>query len=146
MTLVDTNVWIRLAQADSPHRSISESALQHLRQVDELCVCAQVIIEFWAVASRPITSNGLGLSIGECDALVQGMLQICRMLHEPTDMSDRWLTFARKYGPVGKPCHDLRLVVLAEAHGVQRILSFNRADFARFGEVQAIDPSQVGAR
>ncbi|NEQ66499.1 MAG: PIN domain-containing protein [Symploca sp. SIO2D2] len=64
--LVDTNVLLRLVQKDSPmHPDARKSIILLRRQGVSLCIVPQNLIEFWAVATRPISSNGLGLSIDE---------------------------------------------------------------------------------
>jgi len=64
--LVDTNVLLRLVQKDSPmHPDARKAIILLRRQGVSLCIVPQNLIEFWAVATRPISSNGLGLSIDE---------------------------------------------------------------------------------
>lgn len=62
--LSDTSVIIRMVHTTSPQQQIAIDALDALRkQKEEICILSQNLIEFWAVATRPITSNGLGLTI-----------------------------------------------------------------------------------
>ena len=64
--LVDTNVLLRLVQKNHPMRSVARQALLTLRkQGEKLSIIPQNIIEFWAVATRPLASNGLGLNVNE---------------------------------------------------------------------------------
>ena len=61
--LVDTNILVRLSDSGHPLQSVCELALQRLLQrQDRVFLCAQVAIEFRAVATRPKSINGLGLS------------------------------------------------------------------------------------
>ena len=62
-TLVDTNVLLRLLQPEHPQYPIASMALAALRrQESDLCVARQNLVEFWAVATRPLAENGLGMS------------------------------------------------------------------------------------
>ncbi len=62
--LLDTNVWLRTVQRESPQHSLAVEALATLlMQGDEVCITAQNVIEFWSVATRPVAANGLGWSV-----------------------------------------------------------------------------------
>jgi predicted nucleic acid-binding protein len=58
--LFDTNVLLRLAQKHYPPASYAARALDTLQDRNaELLITQQNIVEFWAVATRPLTTNGL---------------------------------------------------------------------------------------
>ena len=60
-TLADTNILLRSLHPEHPHYSIAENALSALRLRNEtLCVAAQNLIEFWAVATRSRGDPALG--------------------------------------------------------------------------------------
>jgi predicted nucleic acid-binding protein len=62
--LIDTNILLRTLQSANSHCAMAQRAINLLRSRREtLWVCAQNIVEFWAVASRPLQDNGLGFSI-----------------------------------------------------------------------------------
>lgn len=62
--LVDTNFLLRLAQNTSPFHSDARNAYSTLRTQGELLtIVPQNLVEFWAVATRPSSVNGLGLLI-----------------------------------------------------------------------------------
>jgi predicted nucleic acid-binding protein len=64
--LVDTNVFLRASDASSEQYETCVAALGSLAgQGWNAFVCAQVIIEFWTVATRPRDVNGLGFSIDD---------------------------------------------------------------------------------
>lgn len=64
--LTDTNIFLRLLQPHHPHCRVAERALDLLRaRSEELNVTSQNLIEFWAVATRPFSENGLGLGTDE---------------------------------------------------------------------------------
>jgi hypothetical protein len=78
--LIDTNILLRSLQPHHPHCSIAERALAVLRSRDEtLHLAVQNLIEFWAVATRPETENGLGMSI----ETVVGELTVLKRLFTP---------------------------------------------------------------
>ena len=59
--LADTNLLLRLADPVSPQHPIATDALARLLgQGDEVYLTPQNLIEFWAVATRPVEANGFG--------------------------------------------------------------------------------------
>ena len=60
--LVDTNVLLRWSDKGSYQHAECAAAIEYLRQSIETYVCAQVLIEYYVVASRPLDVNGLGLA------------------------------------------------------------------------------------
>jgi predicted nucleic acid-binding protein len=66
---LDTNILTRLAQASHPHFATALAAVQQLESAGHaLCIVPQNLYEFWAVATRPVTDNGLGLAVPEAKA------------------------------------------------------------------------------
>lgn len=67
MILVDTNILIRRALRTDPLNMTVRRSITTLRSGgDVLCIVAQNLHEFWAIATRPRPANGLGLTIAEC--------------------------------------------------------------------------------
>ena len=61
--LVDTKVLTRLIVLKDPLSQPARAAIDKLQQDRTgLLVAPQNLIEFWAVATRPVEANGLGLS------------------------------------------------------------------------------------
>src|SRR5438128_1892676 len=59
----DTSVLIGTIHAGDPRQAIALNALAILiERGEDLFVVPQNLVEFWAVATRPFTANGLGLS------------------------------------------------------------------------------------
>ena len=70
--LADTNVLVRAIQRDDlKMRALARNALKHLyRRGDSVCLFSQNLIELWGVSTRPVNSNGLGLSLPETERYV----------------------------------------------------------------------------
>lgn len=61
--LADSNILLRIAQPSHVEHLVALGALDKLSQRNfDLCVATQNLVEFWAVATRPIESRGLGMS------------------------------------------------------------------------------------
>lgn len=141
--LFDTNILLRMAQKHHPHNATAERALDVLLDGNEdIVVVSQTLVEFWAVASRPLSANGLGLTIEDTAIEVQNTKYFCRLLNE-LPVHEEWLRLVTKYRVSGKNVHDARLVAAMVVHGVEQILTFNGADFARYAEISVLDPFQI---
>lgn len=67
--LVDTSVLARLANtADPSHLTAARAVVELHRRGEVLHVTAQNLIEFRAVATRPVAVNGLGLTVTAAEA------------------------------------------------------------------------------
>ena len=142
--LVDTNVLLRWSHADSPDHAMCTKTVDGLLKAGhDPCVCAQVLIEFWAVATRPRAVNGLGLAPAEVRGQMANLREMFTCFPEPFDMADRWQVVAESYSVLGKQSHDARIAALMLAHGVTRILTLNTSDFTRYQGIVAISPSEV---
>jgi predicted nucleic acid-binding protein len=81
--LLDTNVLLRMLQPQSAHAQIAEHALAALRQKnEELQISSQNLVEFWAVATRPVSENGLGLTVEQAIAEMSALKQLFTLLPE----------------------------------------------------------------
>lgn len=128
--LIDTNVLLRLAQKKHPMRPDARRALVTLRQQgEELCIIPQNIIEFWAVATRPVANNGLGLTVNEAAGEIKKLKRLFKLMPDLPPIYAEWESLVTEYLVVGKPTHDARLVAAIKAHNLSHILTFNTDDF-----------------
>ena len=142
-TLVDTNVLLRLIQPQSPQAQIAERALRALRRDrDSLHIASQNIIEFWVVATRPVSENGLGLTIDQALHEVVRLKRFFILLPE-LPLQSEWERLVVTFRVSGKNGHDARLVAAMSVHRLDRILTFNVADFTRYTGIKVLDPKAV---
>ena len=142
--LVDTNVLLRAAQASHPAHSAAVGALRLLlARGERLCVLPQNLIEFWAVATRPAESNGLGLGVDEAAAESDKLKAIFELLPDTPAIHQEWEALVRTHRVRGKEAHDARIAAAMRAHGVTHILTFNGGDFNRFTGLTTLDPADV---
>ncbi|MCA1568711.1 MAG: type II toxin-antitoxin system VapC family toxin [Acidobacteria bacterium] len=142
--LVDTNLLLRSAQPSHPmHADATRAVGQFLAGGEILSVIPQNIIEYWAVATRPVAANGLGLSVEETAVEVARLKSIFRILTDNAAIFSEWEGLVGKDGVKGKEVHDARIVAAMLAHGVTRLLTFNTDDFKRYTQITAINPVDV---
>lgn len=142
--LVDTNLLLRLSDKTSSSRDLVEQAIGSLRlRGDLLCITAQNIVEFWAVATRPLEANGLGWTTQRTGTEVEQLLNTFRLLQDSPDILTHWQALVTAHDIKGKKTHDARLVAVMQAHGVTHLLTFNTDDFKGYHEITLIHPTEV---
>lgn len=145
--LADTNVVLRWIETDSAHHEAAVGALgKLLGEKTHVCICAQVLVEFWVVATRPRAVNGLGLTADEATSRLHEIEETYLLLPEPPDIAQQWASVVTSHGVLGKQAHDARLVALMLSHGITQLLTLNPQDFARYPEITAITPSEILAQ
>lgn len=143
VVLLDSNILLRACHPLHPHFPVAMRAMNGLRgRSDELAITQQNVVEFWSVATRPQSGNGLGLTAEQTIAEFETLNQIFTVLPE-VPLHAEWLRLVTTYRVSGKNVHDARLVAAMVVHGVEQILTFNGADFARYAEISVLDPFQI---
>jgi predicted nucleic acid-binding protein len=142
--LVDTNLFLRLADSSDPNHAVARAALRKLRASGETrCFATQNLIEFWAVATRPVASRGgLGLSVAEADRFIRLFRRAFTLIPETASVLEEWYHLVTTYSVSGVQAHDARLAALMKVHGITHILTFNTTDFSRYG-ITAVNPAAV---
>ncbi|KYC35569.1 twitching motility protein PilT [Scytonema hofmannii PCC 7110] len=139
--LVDTNVLLRSVQETHPmHKTAVHAVKRLLEQGEELCVIPQNLIEFWVVATRPTTVNGLGLSITSVLHELAQLKSLFTLKPDESAIFLAWENLVVNYQVLGKPAHDTRLVAAMIVHNLTHLLTFNTNDFSRFSEITTVDP------
>jgi predicted nucleic acid-binding protein len=144
--LLDTNVVLRYAQRDHSLNPITQHAIATLKQQGyEFRIAPQNCIEFWNVATRPLTRNGFGLTLADADLLLSVIEQIFPLLPDMPGVYSAWRKLVVQFGVSGVQVHDARLVAIMQVYQITHILSFNTADFLRYRSISitVIDPATV---
>jgi predicted nucleic acid-binding protein len=142
--LVDTNILLRSAQPNHPLCRLATNAVSKLiRQGDSVFFCPQNIAEFWNVATRPDDKNGLGFSHEEALREVDNIELLLTLLPDIPAIYSAWKEIVRRHKVQGVKVHDARLVAIMSVYAVESILTFNDADFRRYGIISAIHPASM---
>jgi predicted nucleic acid-binding protein len=145
--LLDSNILIRWVQPADPDYAIVESALDALaRDGAILCYTSQNLAEFWNACTRPIARNGYGLSSQETDQRARLFEARLRLLPDGPSIHQEWRRLIVTHSVSGVQVYDARLVAAMRVHGVKRILTSNEKDFARYADIEAVNPRNVLAR
>lgn len=143
-TLLDTNVLARTVQLSHPMHQLAADALAELRrQGDVLCLVPQNIYELWAVCTRPVAQNGLGMSLAQTQTELARIKTLFTILDDTPAIFPHWEQLVIQYQVQGKNAHDARLVAAMIVHGLSRILTFNVGDFQRYQTITVLEPHKV---
>lgn len=128
--VLDTNILLYLANtAASEHGPAKASVSRMLAAGDRLAIAAQVLFEFWSVATRPVSANGLGWTGPQARAAIDGFRGRFAILAEPPEVIDLWLELVETHDLKGKRVHDAHLLATMKANGVAQLLTLNVTDF-----------------
>ena len=142
--LIDTNVLVRLAQPKNPDQREVRRALRALRRRPGfLGITPQNLIEFWAVATRPASANGLDLTVDETARQIGKLKALFTLLPDSSDIFSEWEGLVLQHQVLGKQAHDARFVAAMNVHKLTHLLTFNTTDFKRFTGITVISPTDV---
>ena len=141
---VDTNVLLRSIDDGHIAQPIAQKGLFVFRDSGEtLSIFPQNLIEFWAVATRPVANNGLGLNTAEAETELINLKKLFVLLPDTPDIFPEWERIVLQFKVSGKQAHDARLVAAMRVHDVTHLLTFNTDDFKRFTTIRAVNPQSI---
>lgn len=142
--LADTNVAVRrVLTADPAHPEIKQAVDTLILRGEIVAITAQILVEFQALATRPLEANGLGMSPTEANIQAQEIETIFPLLEETPLVYNHWRSLMERYDVRGRQVYDARLVAIMLAHGVTHLLTTNANHFRRFLEITVIEPKDI---
>jgi predicted nucleic acid-binding protein len=139
--LLDTNVLLYLVNPAAPeHRAARAAVADLLAQGERLAIAAQVLFEFWSVATRPAGVNGLGWPVARARAEIDTLRARFIVLEEPPAVVDLWLEIVSAYELKGKRIHDAHLIATMKANGFTRLLTFDTSGFPAASGITILSP------
>jgi predicted nucleic acid-binding protein len=143
MTLLDTNVLLRIVETESSRHAAAIGAARALGETRLLVTVPQVAYEFWAVATRTITANGLGMTTDDGDRSLNELIGLFPLLRDERGVFLRWRKLVRQHAVTGVNSYDARIVAAMQRHGITEILTFNGSDFHRYEGITVLTPETV---
>ncbi len=129
----DTNVLICSRVSETPNHHLARAMLQRaLRSPEPVRISRQIIREYLSGITRP-TWDG---HIAPEDALndVVTMLDTYEILEDSQVVTDTLLALCREVVVSSRQIHDANIVATMLAYGERHLLTFNVADFRRYGD------------
>jgi predicted nucleic acid-binding protein len=142
--LVDTNILVLTSNPGHPQTAIVRDTLKDLfrRHVD-LTITPQNLVEFWSVATKPVTSNGLGLTPEQAREEVNRLKEIFSLLPDTPAIYRAFEAVVEQYKITGRNAFDARLVASMRVHGERSILTFDEG-FSRYApEIEIVHPGSL---
>jgi Predicted nucleic acid-binding protein, contains PIN domain len=141
--LVDSNILLRSAEVASPQREAAKESVRVLSKSHQVVIVPQVAYEFWAVMTRSLAANGLGLSIEEADLQLRDFLDVFHLIQDERGIFQQWWEIVRTHKIKGVPSHDARLVAAMRRHQISHLLTFNSIHFKNFNDITVLTPEAV---
>lgn len=142
--LIDTSTLLRTLQVRHPQYETVARALETLpSRGRHLHIVPQNLFELWVVATRPVSQNGLGLSIMEATAELIRLKSMFPLLPDTPAIYPVWESLVIQYQVSGKPAHDARLVAAMQVHGLTAILTFDKTGFSRYAGIEVVHPADA---
>ncbi len=129
----DTNVVLRLLDADDPRHGAVLTTVFGLVTEHELFYTPQIVREVYHTCMRPKAGNGLGLSVEDARAFLANLeAGPLTLLNDTPDVYLRWRDLVATLEIRGRQAHDANLAAALLAHGVSHLLTLDPRDFARY--------------
>ena len=131
---IDTNVLVNSRIPGTPDNEVARARLERVVQSREpVRISRQIMREYLSVVTRPQTWP---VAITREEALddVQRMISVLDVLEDGPEVTATLITLCREVPVGGRQIHDANIVATMLAHGERRLLTFNTADFRRFGD------------
>ncbi|HXB74823.1 MAG TPA: type II toxin-antitoxin system VapC family toxin [Candidatus Acidoferrales bacterium] len=142
--LIDTSTLLRTLQVRHPQYETVARALETLpSRGRHLHIVPQNLYELWVVATRPLSQNGLGLSITDATSELMRLKSMFPLLPDTPAIYQAWENLVIRYQVSGKPAHDARLVAAMQVHGLTTILTFDKTGFSRYAGIEVMHPADA---
>ena len=137
---IDTNVLVNSRVPGAPHHDAARAALDRaFRDPEPLRISRQIMREYLAVVTRPQTWP---VAITREEALedVSRLTGSFEVLEDGPVVTELLLTLCREVPAGGRQIDDANIVATMLARGERRLLTFNAADFRRYGDrIELVD-------
>lgn len=138
--IIDTNVLVYALDADAPQHAAARALLETAREAGAtLFVTSQIICEFYSIVTNPRRVSK-PRSAADAVTAISGLLAFLHVLPIPAPTAGGLLDLLRRHPVTGGDVFDLQIVATMQANGVQRIYTFNTADFEVFPELSIVTP------
>lgn len=125
--LVDSNILVFLASIQSPVHQQTWDVIRELKRRGEaLHIIAQNLIEFWAVATRPVNYRGLGMNSAQAQTEITRIKSLFTLLPDDPAIYPEWEKLVVRHDVAGKNVHDARIAAAMTVHGLTTLLTANK--------------------
>ena len=136
----DTNVLVRSRFEAAPGNAVARHWMKETSDSGEtLRISRQIVREYLATVTRP-QSWSAAVPMESALAQVAELEAKFEILEDGPRVAERLVMLCREVPLGGRQIHDANIVATMLAHGERRLLTFNAADFRRYGErIEMVD-------
>ena len=138
--ILDTNILVTSTASRRELHVVAQSVMRWPTLGRRTYVSGQILREYMVVATRPLTSNGLGLGPAEAVANVSAFRMLMPCLSENDEVHKKLAELTSTCECKGVVIHDANVVATALTHGIRAIVTENLADFRRFDHLVDVIP------
>ncbi len=137
---IDTNVLVNSRVPGAPHHDDARASLERaFRDPEPMRISRQVIREYLAVVTRPQTWP-VAITREEAMEDVSRLTGSFQVLEDGPAVTELLVALCREVPAGGRQIHDANIVATMLARGERRLLTFNVADFRRYGDrIELVD-------
>ena len=142
---LDTNALVRAQFEAAPGHAIArDRILRAGRSGETLRISRQIVREYLATVTRPQSwspASSMNVALAQT-AEFEAEFEI---LEDGPQVAERLVALCREFPVGGKQVHDANIVATMLAHGERRLMTFNAADFRRYGaRIELLDMGAAG--
>lgn len=143
---IDTNVLVYAEQRPSRFHVPARACLTRLEgQGVALWISRQVLREYLAVMTRPVPGSPPIPALTTADAIA-AVIQLeatFAIAEDGPGTTEALIGLLRRHRIAGRGIHDANIVATMLAHGLDRLLTFNAADFRRYAGDIALEATEI---
>ena len=131
---IDTNILVKSRILEAPDHDIARVRLERaFRNQEPMRISRQVLREYLSVVTRP---QSWPIPITRDDALddVKRLMDAFEILEDGPVVTDLLVELCREVSVGGRQIHDANIVATMLAYREGRLMTFNTADFRRYGD------------
>ena len=131
---IDTNVLVNVRVLEAPGHAVAKDRLERAAlDGDPMRISRQILREYLATVTRP---QPWSIPFTRQEALddVSRLLASFEILEDGPNVTQLLIALCREVPVGGSQVHDANIVATMLAHGERRLLTFNAADFRRYGD------------
>ncbi len=131
---IDTNVLVNARILEAPDHQIARGSLERaFQELEPLRISRQVVREYLSVVTRPQVW-AVAMSLEDALDDVNRLIGSFEILEDGPVVTESLITLCHDVVVGGRQIHDANIVATMLAHGERRLLTFNAADFRRYGD------------
>lgn len=139
---IDTNALVRALTPGAPEHERARISLERaMASTERVAISRQIIREYLAVVTRPqpwADPTPMADALADAERLRDSF----ELLEDGPRVTERLLALCREIPVAGRQIHDANIVATMLEGGERRLLTFNAADFRRYGDrVELVAPS-----